>query len=1647
MRDCQQPSHFLLRLGVVAGFVLVLLLALLPGQAPGLSLAAPDAGTTCITLQPAASVGKDAYIKEDKQDERRGGDSDLRVKTESGKLNRALLQFDLSGIPSTALITSATLSLYVTDVKDGNVTIHAHGITNSWTESEVTWKARNKATSTLWTALGGDYGSSVASTAFVKDVKNYWATWNLTSLASAWKTTPATNYGVLLQSPVTNPKNETKFKSSDDGASSLRPKLQVCYNDAVILSPDNSGEGVAGQTHTYGHTITVGGLTTVVNLSASSSQGWTTRIYADNSPQNGVKDNNTIIAATPSIGPSADYGIVVEVDIPSGAVPGAVDVTTVTAIAVNGGKSDTATDTTTVGRLLRVAPDYNQYAVAGAVLFYGHTVTNNGGSQDCVTVTATSTQGWTVKLWEDTNKNGLHETSSPNEPLLSNPVCIAPGVSYYLVAEVQVPGGANVGTVDVTTVKATSGNEPSKSDSATDRTEVFVNTPPVVDGKYDDIYKISPDATEVCYVANGVLFGRLASFYQQGSGSVYMVLAIDKDFVDNTYGTNAIGWSGGHTFGNLTGSDRAFFKAYDANDALKLDFEIDFISSGGTGSSGYASLGLGGDGGLNVNNSGLSSTNIVQASASSLEYSLNQYCTGGTGGNCSASGNLFTNSPGTDSFYTPNPTYPNWIYDTIYEVKINAAAFGAAGFGSIDVPQIHASPSKTGNNTVVAEPGVCPGEIGDFVWNDLNVDGVQDGGGETGIDGVQLKLYQDDGDGLFNANSDTAYGTQTTSAGGKYLFQNLPPNDYFVDVVNATVPAGKVLTTNNDPTPKISLGAGQKYLQADFGYADAFSRLSIDKSASESVALGDRITYTIRITNTGVLEINFVPLEDFYDPAKLQFVSATPTQTSFSGGVIKWTDLTANAPTGFGVDLAPGQSFVVTVVFNTLVATKSADKAETIAVDPVVDGRLDSNYIFVKKTTTPGSDAPGNLYRYNGASICYYAFVVDRSFNDNVYADSDTAYMSLDGWTSSHPFSKLRDSDNAEFTISYTGGSFSALTLDYLKAVSTGVWDSGQTGGDGSKAPGTAPINAAMTSLHWNLLNSGWSDLTHSPAYNYNNVSGNYWEWAMIYEFSIPKSQMNNSCGTVDLGSAHNSNSKDNSSLGKIGDYVWHDADAQGDQDEVNAGFPNVIVNLRQSTSTGTIVRTTHTEPGTTGYYIFNNLASGTYWVDVDETTLPTGASLTTPPEPRQIVIGTGGINLTADFGYVLGQGTIGDRVYYDINNDGGLDNDGEPGINGVKVNLFQGSCPGSGSPFRSLWTAGNGGYLFTNLSAGNYCVNVDESTLPANLALTTANEPRPATLATSTSNYLLADFGYRALCPDGTPNLVQVGAAIDQNGDPVSPVADDACVIIANAKYSISKVLNGSNPVRNGEPISFTIRITNTGTLPLTTVPLVDTYDTAYLTYVGSTPMSEDQINDGTINWGDLTQSGTKGFNADLAPGQSFGVIVHFVGRADTTGLPAQPPCTRAGYTCNVVTVSGVKYDPDGPGGVGEQGPLSPKSAWADVQIVVPTGVDVMNATASGEAYGVSLGWQTQNETNLIGFNVVRVDGDGRQVLNSELIPAQASGQPAGSSYGFIDSAVLPGTSYDYLLEIVRTDSEPTELSLGSVTAKWYLFMSQVSR
>ena len=69
-------------------------------------------------------------------------------------------------------------------------------------------------------------------------------------------------------------------------------------------------------------------------------------------------------------------------------------------------------------------------------------------------------------------------------------------------------------------------------------------------------------------------------------------------------------------------------------------------------------------------------------------------------------------SPVTDTDYAPAREAPDWDYRVVYEVWVDLRVFGDAGFGSVLIEHVHASPSKEQDNTVDVVPRDCDTDTG-----------------------------------------------------------------------------------------------------------------------------------------------------------------------------------------------------------------------------------------------------------------------------------------------------------------------------------------------------------------------------------------------------------------------------------------------------------------------------------------------------------------------------------------------------------------------------------------------------------------------------------------------------------------------------------------------------------------------------------------------------------------------------------------------------------------------------------------------------------------------------------------------------------------------------------------------------------------------
>lgn len=280
--------------------------------------------------------------------------------------------------------------------------------------------------------------------------------------------------------------------------------------------------------------------------------------------------------------------------------------------------------------------------------------------------------------------------------------------------------------------------------------------------------------------------------------------------------------------------------------------------------------------------------------------------------------------------------------------------------------------------------------------------------------------------------------------------------------------------------------------------------------------------------------------------------------------------------------------------------------------------------------------------------------------------------------------------------------------------------------------------------------------------------------------------------------------------LGSIGDYVWNDVNVNGIQDGNESGIANVIVMLFDCSNV--LLATTTTDAN--GYYLFNNLPAGNYYVQF---VLPSGYSFSPKDQGSNdavdsdadiltgktacLTLAAGENNLTIDAGmYVTPPqvGSLGDYVWNDANMDGIQDN-GEMGIANVTVKLYD--C--SGNLLATTVTDANGYYLFGNLSAGSYKVKF---VLPSGYVFSPKDQG-----------------GNDAVDSDADPSTGFTGCYTLAAGE--NNLTVDAGMYnptIPDADLSLTKTVSNPNP-QNGDIISYTITVTNHGPGNATGVEVTD--------------------------------------------------------------------------------------------------------------------------------------------------------------------------------------------------------------------------------
>ncbi|MGL4773385.1 MAG: SdrD B-like domain-containing protein, partial [Clostridium sp.] len=292
-----------------------------------------------------------------------------------------------------------------------------------------------------------------------------------------------------------------------------------------------------------------------------------------------------------------------------------------------------------------------------------------------------------------------------------------------------------------------------------------------------------------------------------------------------------------------------------------------------------------------------------------------------------------------------------------------------------------------------------------------------------------------------------------------------------------------------------------------------------------------------------------------------------------------------------------------------------------------------------------------------------------------------------------------------------------------------------------------------------------------------------------------------------------------------IGNFVWEDYNGNGLYDQDEPGINGVRVELYDEN--GIIINSTLTSNdanGKPGYYLFAGLNEGVYQVKF----IPFGGfNLTKRQEaelngskPDPTTGFTSFINLSAnqerldiDAGLITDyKGVIGDFVWEDLNGNG-LYDPNEPGVNGVRVELYDNAYVLLKVAITNNDINGNPGYyLFTDLAPGQYLVKF----IPPNDYILTqqkdtepnGSKPDPVTGYTNIIDFpvngeiLDIDAGVMVICKPPVINASNKCIYVGEPFNPLEGVTATGC----KERDLTSLIVVESNNVDNTKPGIYTV-------------------------------------------------------------------------------------------------------------------------------------------------------------------------------------------------------------------------------------------------
>ncbi|MCI5131405.1 MAG: hypothetical protein D3904_07725, partial [Candidatus Electrothrix sp. EH2] len=454
------------------------------------------------------------------------------------------------------------------------------------------------------------------------------------------------------------------------------------------------------------------------------------------------------------------------------------------------------------------------------------------------------------------------------------------------------------------------------------------------------------------------------------------------------------------------------------------------------------------------------------------------------------------------------------------------------------------------------------------------------------------------------------------------------------------------------------------------------------------------------------------------------------------------------------------------------------------------------------------------------------------------------------------------------------------------------------------------------------------------------------------------------------------------------------------------------------------------------------------------------------PPLPSAAFKGIATNGEVEDYWFSLSpSGSIGDRLWLDLNGDGVQDND-ESGLANVTVELRNEYC-NAGVDCPTAVTDVNGNYIFPGVGAGDYTVAVLSDTLPAGLEATFDKDGGQdgLTAVSLTAGQVLTDvdFGYNW---SGTGGVIGDRIWNDANGDGVqdpdeagiggvtvalqdgsgNPILDSdnnpvTAVTAPDGSYTFPDLPPGDYKVAVTPPPGSTLTgdpdeagacsiCDNTTTTAMTITAageVIMTADFGYQYNAGTTSDIGDRI------YNSNTDAGIE--NVTVVLKDADGNIIA-QDTTDSNGNYLFPDLPQGTYTVTVTDTNGVlgalvqTFDKDGVLDGSHTLTTEAGTDYLDADFGYDDPIPTYALVSSFNAYlntagQVVLEWTTASEIGTIGFKLERLNEKTGQykAVNTKLLPGMLS-PPHGGTYRFVDKQAEPGKSFTYrVVEVAVND------------------------